>query len=321
MDRKICYYLDEVENIFEGRLQYPITCEIDPSNYCQNKCSWCINSKFLKDSRVHLNLGLYCLLLRELKKCGVKSITFTGGGEPTLNPVFGRMVREAISYEFEVGLVTNGIEISNYIGSLESFTFVRISLDAGFGETYHKIKGSEPYVFKKVLENIKELVKIKADNNLRTAVGISFVACDKNMQDIERVRSLGDELGVSYVQVKPVISDNVEKFNPNISEGGKVFFTSRYSSDKVTRKACHIAGLIGNVCANGKMYYCCIHRGEKNFLLGDLETESFSSIWEKRRKFHPDISKCMSCRYMNYVKGYEKFSQEKYSFLRHKYFL
>ena len=114
MERKICFYLDEVDNILAGKLQYPITCEIDPSNFCQNRCSWCINSDYIQNNRINLDFGLYEMLLDELKKHGVKSITFTGGGEPTMNHEFGKMIRQAANYGFELGLITNGISIDSY---------------------------------------------------------------------------------------------------------------------------------------------------------------------------------------------------------------
>jgi MoaA/NifB/PqqE/SkfB family radical SAM enzyme len=317
--RKICYYLEEVDNIFAGKLQYPVTCEIDASNYCQNHCSWCIFSEFMKRERVHLDYDVYSSLLRDLKFCGTKSITFIGGGEPPLNPNFNKMIIEASTLGFEIGLVTNGILIDNYINELKLFKFVRVSLDASSEETYFKIKKTK--FFSEVVNNISGLINMKARKKLKTDIGISFVVCDENRNEIGEFEKIGNDLQASYVHIRPEILSSSENLKLDSSSNDKTITTSRYNSDKVTMKACHIAGLIGIVCATGKVYYCCIHRGNEKFLLGDLNQDSFLWIWQLRKGFVPDISECKSCRYMNYVKGYEEFSKEKYTILRHKNFL
>jgi len=309
MHRKICYYLDEVDRILQGQTQYPISCEIDPSNYCQNKCNFCMFSDFLKSSRVNLDYNVYQKVVRELKQVGTMSITFTGGGEPTLHPKFREMVLEANKLRFEVGLVTNGIELDTYIDLVPMFRFVRVSLDAASRETYYKIKDHD--VFEKVRENIK----LAVENKENTTVGISFVICNENMYEIEEAKFLAKSLGVDYIQIKPCYGESLQK----VKQDTKTIVTKRY---KVKSKLpCAIAGLVGIVGADANVYYCCQKRGKEDFILGNLEVSTFKEIWKRRTEFNPDTSYCYTCRYMNYAQGYRKFSKDKYQFLRHKHFL
>ena len=196
------------------------------------------------------------------------------------------------------------------------FKFIRISLDAASAETYKKIKKTD--YFGMVVHNVVELVK---RGNCET-VGLSFVVCDDNRHEIQEAINLSNRIGMAYCQIKPVISyEGIETALSGVEENEGSIITPRYDVDKKSYVACAIAGLIGSVGADGKVYYCCIHRGNEKFEIGDLHKEPFEDICYNRVNFKPDLSGCATCRYMNYAKGYKEFSQKKYSFLRHKNFL
>ena len=101
---KVLYHLDTVLDYFDGKNVDPITMEIDPSNACNHSCPFCISghihlSKFkgteffnrqMMDKKTLLNL------VQDLSKTKIKSIAFTGGGEPTMNP----SLKDAIVYVY-----------------------------------------------------------------------------------------------------------------------------------------------------------------------------------------------------------------------------
>jgi len=309
MYRKICYYLDEVDNILSGKVQYPVSCEIDLSNRCQNDCYFCMFKKYIKENEIDLDYDVYEQLIEDLKSVGTKSITFTGGGEPLLYPRFEDAIYLAVNSGFEVGLVTNGVDLDGYFHLIPYFKFIRVSLDAACRETYHKIKGQDNFGF--VIDNLKQVTKIKEN----TTIGLSFVICKENKYEIEEAKFLAKSLKVDYIQFKPCYGERIEDIKPD----NKTIVTPRY---KVRGSLpCAIAGLVAIVGADSNLYYCCQKRGYENFVLGDLRTYSFKELWKKRSSFKPDISSCFTCRYMNYAQGYKKFSKPKYQFLRHKCFL
>ena len=141
MYRKVLFHMDELERIRNGKLQFPITFEVDPTNKCNNDCSFCMFREFRADHRVDLDYDLYLEALDQMKMLGVRSITFTGGGEPTMNMNFMNMVLAAVHKQFEVGLITNGILLDQVIPYARLFTFIRISLDAASADTNLRIKG------------------------------------------------------------------------------------------------------------------------------------------------------------------------------------
>lgn len=314
MHRKICYYLDEVSRILQGQTQYPVSCEIDLSNHCQNRCSFCMFKDYLNTSRVNLNYDIYQKIIHELKQLGTESITFTGGGEPTTHPKFREAVLEARELRFEVGLVTNGIELDTYIDLVPMFRFVRVSLDAATQSTYSTIKGQP--MFERVINNIKSAVEARPPfRNGETTIAISFVVCEENQHEVEQAKALARKMKVDYLQFKPAFRRELGK----IRGDSKAFTTERYEVD--SNLPCAIAGLVGIIGADANVYYCCQKRGEDKYCLGNLKTGTLKQMWTQRNSVNPDLSECFTCRYMNYAKGYRRFSKSKYQYLRHKHFL
>lgn len=309
---KILAHLSKVDNILKGRAQFPITCEIDPSNYCQNNCKWCIYADYLKRNRIHLDFNLFRSTIIQLKEGGCKSITFTGGGEPLMNPYISAMISLAASYGFQLGLITNGVLLNEIVDQLHHFDFIRVSLDATTTETYKRTKGTNH--FDTVCKNIEMVAGLSVVD-----VGISMVYEDDIKEEAQDFYQLGKRLGVKYSQIKPLVDKDVENASVALKEIKESFVTSRYLvSDTLP---CKIAGIIGQVGADGNYYYCCIHRGKPKYKIGNLREKSLQLILQDRMSFDPDLSDCFSCRYMNYAKEYLKVQDEKFQVLRHINFL
>lgn len=310
MDTKIYYYLDQVEKLRKGEWVPPVTCEIDPSNYCMLSCDFCMYQKYLEGDRRHLSYDVYGSLLYELDEIGTKSITFTGGGEPLMNPKINRMIEDAVKMEFEIGLVTNGVLLNN-IDNLDKFKFIRVSLDASNPKMYNEVKGTDH--FDRVIDNIKMTLE------KNKTVGLSYVVNDRNNFDLDKAQKLADELGVAYLQFKPAWMNGKIFDDYEIPGGEKVIKTNRYvANDDLP---CLIASLIGVVGADGEVYFCCQHRGESKFSLGSLYIDKFETIWKRRFDLHPNISKCPMCRYMNYAEEYRKILEKGTLFFEHRNFL
>lgn len=306
---KIVAHLNEADNVVNDVAQFPISCEIDTSNYCQNDCKWCIYKGYLKNNRVHLDFSLYKHIIRQLKAGGCKSITFTGGGEPTMNPNFLEMVDYAYDHQLKIGLITNGILLNKLYDKLSKFDFIRVSLDAVNAFQYKMIKNTD--YFYTVVNNITKACKADLCD-----IGISMVYENGGKQLAEDFYKLGESLGCTYAQVKPVVDQYVEETSDQIAEAKGCFVTKR-SLVNGSRLPCKLAGLIGQVGADGKYYYCCVHRGKEQFCVGDLNDYFIAILSLSRRDFEPDLNQCSTCRYMNYAEEYQKVSADKYKMLRH----
>lgn len=311
MDNKIYYYLDQVEKLNRGEFVAPISCEIDPSNACNLKCDFCMWGDWRKDHHEHLDLDQYISAVGDLSKMGTKSITFTGGGEPLLNPNYNTMAKMAKSLGFQIGLVTNGVSLDK-VENVEDYLFIRVSLDAHNREDYQRVKGADK--FDRVIKNIKEALK------RNKIIGVSYVVGPHNNKDLYKAEDLANELGAAYLQIKPsYINDRGEIFTDFEYPDGRSIGTKRYlPEDNVP---CTIAALVGIIGANGDIYYCCQGRGVDRLTLGNLKDKSFKEIWKERLALRPNVSLCPMCRYMNYTKAYKEILENGDLFFQHRYFL
>jgi GTP 3',8-cyclase len=308
MNSKITCYIDEVEKIISGKYVQPITVEIDPSNGCNLNCSFCMYKK-TNQKNLNIDINIYRSVVEQLYVEGTKSITFTGGGEPTINKNFNEMVEFALSYSFEVGLITNGVLLDR-VSNQDKFKFIRVSLNAASPEMYRKITGRD--YFEKVIDNMKR--SIKED----VFIGWSFVVSEENKHEIELAAEIAKKIDVKYIQFKPAVYHDGDEFNNyQVPHDQDIIDTRRYKAKDSL--PCSISHLIGIIGADANVYYCCQYRGEKTFSLGSLKYNSFKEIWQRRFDMFVDVSKCPHCRGMNYAVEYEK--MKKSILFDHRHFL
>jgi len=220
------------------------------------------------------HVDMYRILV-ELGKLQVKSVTFTGGGEPLCNSkVFPQAFHIAYNNDLQVGLVTNGLLIDKYAEDIvETCTFTRISLDATTSNIYSILHGVYPESFSKVLNNVLLLAK-------RIDTGLAFLV--HPLSQVNQFRK--DDDGVK-------VFCRLERFK-EIKDGDKNF------------SCCLATPLVVVIRADLKVALCCQWRHLDQYVLGDLKKESFTEIWlgEKRGEIVEsiDVSKCPPCRYRGY---------------------
>lgn len=312
MEHKIIYYVQEIERLLDGQYVPPITCEVDPSNFCMLRCGFCFYAGVLGHNRVHLPMPLFTQVVHDLEKGGTKTITLTGGGEPLCNPKINDMAELALATGIEVGLITNGV-LLNRFKHIDKTTFIRISLDSSDREMYQKVKGLD--MFNRVIRNIREARQQAA------VLGLSYVVCADNVAGIERAKEVANELEVDYIQFKPAAGPTGQVFEiPTLDSKDQVIVTNRQKAVDTT--PCTIAHLIGVVAADGSVYFCCQQREVAKYKVGNLkETPSFTEIWKRRLGMTANFKSCPVCRYINYTNAYKEFTEGGTLFFQHRYFL
>ena len=97
---KVIANVDRVIEFIETGNAAPILVEVDPSNACNQACSFCLSSYIHFDkakgtetfSRALMPRDMLMNLCKDFVEMGVRAINWTGGGEPTLN----KHLKEAI---------------------------------------------------------------------------------------------------------------------------------------------------------------------------------------------------------------------------------
>ncbi len=341
---KVVVHTDRVLDYFKGKNVDPINIEIDPSNACNHSCPFCISghlhlSKFKGTeffNRQMMNKRVLMNLVKDLSNTNIKSISWTGGGEPTMNP----NLKQAINYikensEIDMGMFTNGSMLERFDlfeTVVNSLKWIRISMDAGKSESYDNLRvTNKSNNFKVILNNIKKLIEIKKKNKSKITIGVGFVISKDNFKEIINFANLFKDLDVDYCQYKPeIIQIERNTFNGNdkklqISSEfwakevldlldkaskilGKKFQCNSYKvSDLIKDKEFYgreYKQCIGSqfqpcIGADGEVYVCTNHRGHKERSYGSLYKKSFLEIWSNVTK-----RKCV----MNKIENLEKFS-------------
>lgn len=295
----------------------PVTVEIDPSNLCNHNCIWCFCDEFRFREPKNISPVDMGRVIREVADIGCKAITFVGGGEPLYNSeIFPKSFYDVVNNGMKLGLVTNGALLGKYIkGVSDTCTFVRISLDSASPKVHEMTHRTKD--FQKILGNIKQIVELTDVD-----VGLAFLVHPVNFHEVEDFCRLGYDLGVDYVQIRPVwmqglslsnkiidsVFQSVENMSHLNSNEFQIFLRmDRFEEIRTKEKGfseCLSTPLVGVVGADLNVYLCCQTRGFSNYSFGNLNSSSFKNIWygERRREIMKgiDVDRCPPCRYRPY---------------------
>lgn len=286
---KILRHPETIAALRRGDHVWPLAVEMDLSNACQLKCSHC-DFAYTHDGEV-MPSDLASEILVDLAKGGTLSVTFTGGGEPTLNPAFAMIVQVARAQGLQVGLYTNGVAVERLLECLECFSWVYISLDA-VGPLDYKATKDVP-AFERVAGNVTQLAQRKK----RPTLGLGFLLHDGNWFRARRMVELATELRVDYAQFRPVVGLKDYRW---VQSAGSMLTEERLrhpgdvpvyvASDRFyallngftrTYSVCRGSELVPCVGAQGELWVCLNHRGGRS--LGNLNADSFRNLWAARQ--------------------------------------
>jgi len=131
----------------------------------------------------------------------IKSVDFTGGGEPLLQPKLPEWIAEAKAAGCETGFLSNGLLLDN--AKLQQvlaagLDWICISIDGADARMYEKIRiGSN---FEKVCANVANIAELRTGSTPKTM--INFVLMDLNIHQMEEMVRLTARLGVDQINFK-----------------------------------------------------------------------------------------------------------------------
>lgn len=149
---KLLKHIDRIADIMNETPVIPINVEIDLTNRCNLGCQGC-HMAYLHSRGVHakrrthetgdiMDTELAISIVRQLAAVGVRSITWTGGGEPTLHPDIAEIIRYTLIPQ---GIYTNGVQVTPELASLLKIhmDWVYVSLDRHDRDGYMKYKAAD----------------------------------------------------------------------------------------------------------------------------------------------------------------------------------
>jgi MoaA/NifB/PqqE/SkfB family radical SAM enzyme len=326
---KVLWHIDRLAAIRDGKRPPPINVEIDLSNRCSLGCEWChfaythtrgplAKSPKLRDAIPGgdlMDTDLAKSIVRQMAQAGVKSIVWTGGGEPTLHPDFDEVISYAASqyYMLQQGIYTNGAHIDDARAALlkSKLAWINVSLDAVSAQDYRLTKVAN--LFDKVCGNIERLAKADGD----AVIGVSFLITESNAWQIDKMVDFGLGLGANYVYLRPTILYDQDRPSARIGDlrwinkalddlegwNGYPFVIVDPNRFKMYRDwdghgydTCWWSGVQTVVTPNGKMWTCVNKREHPAALVGDLSQDDFMTIWNSTELAQVDESCRVMCR-------------------------
>lgn len=206
---KVLHHMDRLRALADVQDIAPVTVEIDPVAYCNHACSWCVDP-------IHLPIRMpeetFAALIQELAEVRingfrVEGIVFKGGGEPTLHPRFGAMVKRTVDLGFAVGVVTNGSRLLRWANILAAHaSYVRVSFDGPTATSHRRIHGSKDFDF--IVQGTERLLAMRHEQH-HPVVGLSFAIDIHTIDLATEAISLGERLGTDYVLLRPPFFEEV----------------------------------------------------------------------------------------------------------------
>jgi len=309
---KLLQHIDKLVNIKAGLHPAPVNAEIDLSNRCNLGCEGC-HMSYLHTAGLHahkvalagdlMDTDMALDMLKQLKDFGVKSVTWTGGGEPTLHPDFDKIIE---ANELEQGIYTNGTLLNPDRAKLlkRKMKWIYISLDRSNKQSYLAYKKRD--LFTQVNHGIKRLVEAEGD----ATIGIGYLIDGDNLHEIPAmVHHAIRFLDVDYVQFRPLVTPGVDRswvtdalpLLKSAAISSKVIadlgrFEMYWNWGGFPYPTCYWSQLQTTITPDGSVWTCVNRRGFDGDKLGNLHDEPFADIWARSDKFQINGDCRLMCR-------------------------
>ncbi|MDD4202857.1 MAG: radical SAM protein [Candidatus Omnitrophica bacterium] len=323
---KLIYHVKRVNDWLNGKNIYPIFLDVSPTSACNHNCVFC-GLDYTHKVPVTLKTKVLKDMVKDCAKNGVKSIMYAGEGEPLLHKELAQIINFTHDQGIDVALNTNGVLFDKTFckKALKDIVWSRVSIDAGTKKTHKMLHNAKEDDFDKILSNLTDAVDIKKKNKFKTTIGTQFLLLKENANELSTLASKLSKIGVDYLIVKPY-SKHPLSIN-NIAEGLNykdmmdldkslnkyrkkinIIFRKKTMEKRFSKKnydRCLGAPFWAYIAATGDIYPCHNFLGVQKFSMGNLNDNSFSSIWksEKRKKIMDflytknDVQKCRElCR-------------------------
>jgi hypothetical protein len=196
-----------------------LSINLDLTTACDHACGHCVDDEVINTGPKYSGDNVLNTI-DTLADRGLCSVILIGGGEPTLHPKFGEIVRHIKARGLELGLVTHGGHAHKIVEVAEQFQptdWVRFSIDAATNETYQDIHfgqaGKKP---RNTLEEILANGRAVRQANPAIQLGYSYVVVPPgqeyhgrrlrdNIDEIPGAAANAREHGFTYLSLKPCL--------------------------------------------------------------------------------------------------------------------
>lgn len=304
---------NRLEAWLRGERVAPITIDMALTQKCQMSCVFCYANLQQNPAEpvaweVYENFLDDCVTIGHAPGEGVKAISLVSDGESTLNKFYYAFIEYAKYKGIDIASGTNGeaLRKEHMPMLMDNLTYLRINMNAASPEANAAIMGCSVKSHERVIENVRELVRVKRERNSNCTIGLQMVLMPEYAKEIVPLAKFGKTLGVDYFLIKHCSDDEVGRIGVDyswyttpealelLSEAERESTADysvqvKWSKIKTGRdrrySKCFGTPLIMQLSGTGVVAPCAsfFHTRYKDKWIGDLRRERWKDIWAGER--------------------------------------
>jgi len=324
---KVFHFKEKIDSLPESvdKILAPIQIRIKPTNVCAHNCWYCAyraeNLQLGKDM-VQANFipkDKMLEIIDDIAAMGVKSVTFSGGGDPFHYPHFLDALKKLSMTKVKFATLTHGARLEGEVAEIfaQKGTWVRVSMDGWDDQSYSKYRRVPREEFSRVLDNMKRFKELKG----KCYLGVSVVVDKENAAHLyELIEKLCNYSKVDSVKVSACIVSNIgsennayhkplfEEVKKQLSraiadftkKGIEIYDAYHLLDDKFSKEYswCPYLQIVPVIGADLNVYAC--HDKAYNFeegLLGSIKTARFKDFWFSEKDKFFRIKPSLNCNH------------------------
>src|SRR4030066_1448154 len=169
---KLLWHKERVDAWLNGERIAPITVDCALTRRCTYRCIYCYGQLQANDEK-KMTRDVIFRFLDDAAEIGVKAISFVSDGESTCSPHLYDAILRGRSNGLDMALGTNGYLLKDECleDILPALTYLRFNISAANAKRYTEIHVCDEAAYFKVINTIKESVRIKKKNKLDVTIG------------------------------------------------------------------------------------------------------------------------------------------------------
>ncbi len=290
---KLAHHLKKLEAYLRNEQILPATLELDISTKCNRRCPLCPSTTSHPSST--LNLGFIERLFARLE--GETRGLLLSGGEPTLAPIFPKVLRSAREYGFiDIAIVTNGslLDKERVAAALcEYASTIRVSIYDWTRDCHADLQAT--------LRRIKTLRSRIEREDSKLQIGVSALTSKENADALHSIAREVASAGAHWIYFHPMcirwdtgspervdqsgVLAKIEECQKEQSDAFHIFtFPDRYVERKIEFSGYHAAHFLLVIGADGMNYLGAEVKYHPQYIIADLTNNWRDDfLWERER--------------------------------------
>ena len=323
---KIFHFRDKIESLplEVDEIKPPIQIRIKPTNVCAHNCWYCAykakNLQLGKDMNKedYIPKEKMMEIIDDVAEMGVKTVTFSGGGDPFCYPFLIDTVRKLSKSPVKFASLTNGSRLNGEVAEIFAHygTWLRISIDGWDDESYSFYRGVSTGEFSKVMSNMEHFKKLGG----KCYLGVVIVVDQKNAMHVYELTKKLKDIGVDSVKIsscvvsndstenneyhRPVfdkVKEHLKKAIEDFADDKFEILDSYHELDQKFRKEytwCPYLQILPVIGADLNIYPC----QDKAYnldegLLGSIKEQRFKEFWFSGKNIFSKINPSTDCNH------------------------